>query len=154
MRTLSLILIISLIFLIGCAVPEPVPEKKIKILEVESVPEPEPVMPEPEPVVEPEPVTQTVPVGGEVQCENPERFTYVGGYCVEDACQNKAVKCMKQGIKIMRPPCECWIYFGEATCSIKAAEETRSKSPLCTRRGQSGSICGAYDSNKGHCVNF
>lgn len=159
------LIILSFVFLIGCAVQEPaVPEvvpQEIEVIEETPVPEPvaqepvseEPAEPEPVPV-EHEQVNLTVPVGGEVQCPNPERYTYVDGYCVEDACQNKAVKCMVQGNRIMRPECECWIYMGEPICSIMAGEETRINSPLCTRKGHVRQICGAYDSNKGHCVNF
>jgi len=166
----TIIILLSLVFLISCASQEPV-VKGVELIKTEiivtaptpvvvqePVSEPEvvseePVAPELVPV-EPEQVNQTFPVGGEVHCPIPERYTFVDGNCVEDECMDKTVTCITQGNKIMRPECECWVYFGEAICSIKGAERTIIESPLCMRRGQSGKICGAYDSNKRHCVNF
>ncbi len=161
MKTILAILVF--VFLIGCAVQEPV-ITEVALIEPEIIITPEPVVQEPVPelVVEPvsEPVELTPDLGlpvitkSKVRCANPERYTYIEGYCVENECQDKSVKCIPQGNRIMRPECECWIYYGNAVCSIKGGERTRVKSPLCTRRGQAGRICAAYDSNKRQCVNF
>jgi len=82
----------------------------------------------------------------------PFNFTFAGGYCVENACQNKAVKCMKQGTFIKRPDCTCSFYLGKPMCGIRGGQKTAVRLPTCLRRGQVGSVCGAYDSNKKQCV--
>jgi hypothetical protein len=75
-----------------------------------------------------------------------------GEYCVEKACQNKQVKCLKEGQKIKRPDCHCTAYSGKFVCGIKGGERTATKLPTCTRRGQLNTVCGAYDSVKRQCV--
>jgi hypothetical protein len=157
-------LILLLAILAACApqqiaLPEPPAAELPEMPEVAEIPPEEPpAAEEATPQEAPEPAApessvekyETIPVGSGVQC--PDGYSFAGGYCVEDACQDKKVKCMVSGNLIKRPDCECWIYLGEPICSIKAAEETRVKSLLCQRKGQAGAICGAYDSNKGHCV--
>jgi hypothetical protein len=156
-------LILLLAILAACAphqtaLPEPpaaeLPEAPVE--EAAEIPSEEPPAAEEAPSQEaPEPAApsgqyETIPVGSGVKC--PAGYLFAGGYCVEDECQGKKVKCLVSGNLIKRPDCECWIYLGEPICSIKAAEETRVKSQLCQRKGQAGAVCGAYDSNKGHCV--
>lgn len=82
----------------------------------------------------------------------PAGYSYAGGYCIEHACQNRQVKCMRQGNLIKRPDCHCTAYLGKFVCGIKGGERTAVKSPKCTRRGQLNSVCGAYDSNLRRCV--
>jgi len=84
----------------------------------------------------------------------PVGYASAGGYCVEKACQNKAVRCMRQGNLVKRPDCVCMTYMGRHMCGIKGGEKTAIKSARCTRRGQMNSICGAYDSNLHRCVNY
>ena len=161
------ILLLTILVVLAACVPQPavqefpeeVPPAPVEEMVIPSgqvLPE-EVAVVEEAPAAAPLPVTEEqeylpVPVGsGKVQgC--PEGYSFAGGYCVEDACQNKQVKCMVSGNFVKRPDCECWMYLGEPICSIKAAEETRIKSPRCERKGQVGGICGAYDSNKHHCV--
>jgi hypothetical protein len=164
------LLLLGVLAVLAACVPQPaVPERPAEVPQVlpaAVVPAeqalPEEVLVEEEAAAEQlpapaEPAVQgvtsvAVPVGsGKVQgC--PEGYSFAGGYCVEDACQNKQVKCMVSGNLVKRPDCECWMYLGEPICSIKAAEETRIKSPRCARKGQVGGVCGAYDSNRHHCV--
>lgn len=82
----------------------------------------------------------------------PSGYRFAGGYCVENACQDKRVKCMKQGTLIKRPDCHCTAYLGKFVCGIKGGQKTAVKLPTCTRRGQLNSVCGAYDSNIRRCV--
>jgi len=82
----------------------------------------------------------------------PEGYTYKANYCVEDACYEPGVKCMKQGNMIKRPECVCWRYVDKILCGIRGAEKTSIKSLNCTRQGQVDSICGHYDSNLRMCV--
>lgn len=164
------LLLLGIVVVLAACVPQQPAEPELPAVEMLEAPvedvvvEDVPVMLPPSeelPAPETAPVQQeqaapgeyaTIPVGsGKVQgC--PEGYSFAGGYCVEDACQNKQVKCMISGNLIKRPDCECWMYLGEPICSIKAAEETRIKSPLCQRKGQVGGVCGAYDSNRHHCV--
>jgi hypothetical protein len=82
----------------------------------------------------------------------PRGFLSAGGYCVEQACQNKQVKCLRQGSLIKRPDCHCTGYMGKFVCGIKGGERTAVKLPTCTRRGQLNRVCGSYDSNLRKCV--
>jgi hypothetical protein len=91
-------------------------------------------------------------VSGNAVLGCPFNYTFAGGYCVENACQNKAVKCMKQNNRIQRPDCTCSFYLGKPVCGIKGGQKTAVRLPTCLRRGQVGSVCGAYDSNRKQCV--
>ncbi len=82
----------------------------------------------------------------------PAGYSFAGGYCVENACQNPKTKCMKQGTLIKRPDCHCTAYLGKLVCGIKGGQKTAVKMPTCTRRGHLNSVCGAYDSSLKKCV--
>lgn len=82
----------------------------------------------------------------------PANYTATGDYCVEDVCRIKGVKCMVDGNLVKRPDCVCWIYYGRPMCGIEGDEKVSVKSPNCTRRGQVGKVCGAYDAREKMCV--
>jgi hypothetical protein len=90
--------------------------------------------------------------GNVAQC--PLDYSAAGGYCVHSACQNQQVKCIVQGDMIKPPDCTCTSYMGSMLCAILGGEETAVKSPLCTRRGQIGTVCGFYNSSSGSCVSY
>lgn len=84
----------------------------------------------------------------------PEGYTYNEnyGYCAEDACLEPGVKCVVQDDVIKRPACVCWRYEDKILCGFEGVEKKSFKSPLCTRQGNVGQVCGEYDSGIKTCV--
>lgn len=82
----------------------------------------------------------------------PKNYTFAAGYCVENACKNSRGQCIKQNGRIQRPECTCTANMGKFVCGIPGGDRTGFKSPLCTRRGNLGKPCGAYDSALRRCV--
>ena len=84
----------------------------------------------------------------------PDGYTYNEnyGYCAENVCSEPGIKCAVQDGFIKRPDCVCWRYLDKVLCGFEGAEKQSFKSPLCTRQGHVGTVCGAYDSRINTCV--
>jgi len=91
-------------------------------------------------------------ITGGVFVECPSGYVYQEGFCVEEACKEPGVKCMKEYNFIKRPDCVCIRYIDKLLCAIKGNEKTGINSALCTRGGQVDKVCGSYDSRKKQCA--
>lgn len=82
----------------------------------------------------------------------PEGFIHADAYCIDEGCLNETNKCYRDGSLIKRPDCYCMGVMGKFRCTIAASKRLAFISPMCTRRGQLGQVCGSYNSTQRQCV--